>query len=438
MGFFQRLLSATVLALAALGGAAPPLARAEQDLGWRVRATTKDEAYAYSSLAFSGINGTDPRLKPWWASFKATYGKTYPSAAAERAAFANFVATLQQVVDVNLDKSVPWWASANAMADLTPAERAATFLMRTSPKPKPSPKPSPTPSDAARFAGAVEDFEEAVEELERTVRDLGCAGRRALRARATNAAANATKAKAPTGARAVDWRAAGKATPVKDQGGCGSCWAYAATAAIESAYLLATKQTYGATQPPLALSPQQLINCATGAYGSAGCDGGESDGALAFAHDHYLLTTKISPEHWEQRRCGMPASPPAHQAVRLASGPNVASPVTQAQLMALVDTQPVVFYFAVVDDWFSYAGGNYVATQACMVGVNHAMVLEGYVWTGQTQGSYWIVRNSWSADWGIAGRAYITMDDAIGGGREGPCFMQTFITYPPLAFSLTL
>merc|ERR1719386_495114 len=64
---------------------------------------------------------------------------------------------------------------------------------------------------------------------------------------------------------ALDWSAKGATSPVKDQGQCGSCWAFSATETIESAVYMATKQL------PPQLAPQQIVSCDSQ---DAGCNGG--------------------------------------------------------------------------------------------------------------------------------------------------------------------
>lgn len=89
-----------------------------------------------------------------------------------------------------------------------------------------------------------------------------------------------------------------------------------------------------------------------------------------------------------------------------------------------------IIYFTVASNFFSYTSGVY-SPSGCTDRVNHAMVVEGYKWTGALSTSYWIVRNSWGSGWGESGYVRIRMT----GDNAGPCQMQTYPHAPALTFS---
>merc|ERR1712216_156327 len=84
---------------------------------------------------------------------------------------------------------------------------------------------------------------------------------------------------APRNPPSINWRDTEAITPIKNQGQCGSCWAFSATEAIESQMILGTGGKLA-----IALSPQQIASCApaTGNYGCMGCNGGFTEGAYEY------------------------------------------------------------------------------------------------------------------------------------------------------------
>ncbi|KPA74662.1 cathepsin L-like protease (CPB) [Leptomonas pyrrhocoris] len=280
-----------------------------------------------------------------FAEFKQTYGRAYATQAEEARRLRNFVHNLE-ATKVHQARNPHATFGVTKFFDLSEAEFRRHYL-----------------NGASHFKSAMK--------LAATLPVVS----------ADVSAAPATK----------DWRDEGAVTPVKDQGQCGSCWAFSAVGNIESQWKVAG-------HPLVRLSEQQLVSCDDV---DMGCNGGIMDQAY-----DWLINNANGNMYTEESYpyvSGSGLEPHCNDSSDLVIGASIEGHVSIKQdedVMAawLAEHGPIAI--AVDANAFqSYRSG--ILTDCNGGRLNHGVLLVGYNTTNEIP--YWVIKNSWGADWGEGG-----------------------------------
>jgi|LauGreDrversion4_2_1035121.scaffolds.fasta_scaffold290379_1 KDEL-tailed cysteine endopeptidase len=212
----------------------------------------------------------------------------------------------------------------------------------------------------------------------------------------------------------IDWRTEGAVNPVKDQGQCGSCWAFSAVGVLESRYKI-NKGTL------FSLSEQQLVDCATGSpYSSEGCNGGEMTDGFDYAAAKGMMTESDYPYKAYDQSCKYDSSKvtPVKGLGHVMVSPNSANALKTA-----IAAGPVSVAIEADTFVFQFYSGGILNSKNCGTDLDHGVVAVGYG-VDATKGEYYIVRNSWGASWGVKGYVNIAIVDG-----QGICGIQMEPTF---------
>jgi len=226
---------------------------------------------------------------------------------------------------------------------------------------------------------------------------------------ATQDSASAPVTTATAAPTIFDWRTpdrgASAVTAVKDQGNCGSCWAFSAVETLESAWIVSG-------QTAVNLSPQQVVSCDTA---NGGCRGGDTVSTY-----RYMKTAGLQTEADYPYKSGVSAKNEActynanKVAVRMSGFTYAVPPCAKGacnsqneagMIQALYDKGPMSICVN-ANAWQYYISGIMTPSSGCKAtysSLNHCVQMVGYNIDPATKTKYWVARNQWGTSWGEAG-----------------------------------
>lgn len=197
-------------------------------------------------------------------------------------------------------------------------------------------------------------------------------------------------------AKSFSWVNLNKTSPIKNQGSCGSCWAFTAHGVFESSYLIVNNKT-------LDLSEQQIVDCS----GGGSCSGGW----YSKVFEYYRMTGPADETIYPYRGVDQQCKAPRLRTTRVAAWGWVTgqqwsaeTPVEQMK-QALCKYGPIAACVKVTPAFQAYVGGIFdeYAAVSGPSDINHAIVIVGW---DDSKKAY-LMRNSWGTGWGEKGYMWI-------------------------------
>ncbi len=217
----------------------------------------------------------------------------------------------------------------------------------------------------------------------------------------------------------IDWRDSGGKnylTVIKDQGDCGSCWAFSTVGVIEARYniengmysiqpdLASNRDVFPKLTPVIPsilaldypnLSEQDLISCST----AGDCNGGWESDALIYIKSRGIVSENCFPYEAQDVNCDVCVDWKNKLTKIKRWGWVTGSSGDKITIKTALQDGPLIFYMEVYSDFYNYQSGIYEPVPSAVYEGDHSIILIGY----DENDDCWICKNSWGTEWGESG-----------------------------------
>lgn len=217
----------------------------------------------------------------------------------------------------------------------------------------------------------------------------------------------------------LDWRDHGGnwVTPIRDQGQCGSCWAFATAGVLESLVKITNN-----IKTDFDLSEQTLVSCS----GAGNCGGGYLNKAADFVRRTGIPAESCFPYSAADEKC-VPCASWMSKTVKITSYSSYSNK-SIAILETALQKGPIASAMDIYSDFYDYKSGIYQRTAGSTYKGGHGVVIVGYNHTA----GYWICKNSWGTGWGEDGFFRIRMGNSKIGSYCTSLSGPIYKNHPPV------
>jgi cathepsin L len=210
----------------------------------------------------------------------------------------------------------------------------------------------------------------------------------------------------------MDWRDHNAVTPVKNQGQCGSCWAFSTTGSVEGCWAIKHDHLEG-------LSEKNLMDCSR-SYGNMGCNGGLMTSAMNYIIANKGIDTEKSYPYVARdgtcqfKKENVGANLTSYSNIQRGSEDALVTAGTLGPVSVAIDASHTSFQL--------YSSGVYYESACSSSALDHGVLLVG--WNTDAGKDYYIVKNSWGTSWGNKGYIWMARN------RNNNCGIATMATVP--------